>query len=78
MRYFVRQSIKDGICGSLNQYYKSIFSDEVFNVISKDIDINGNLFGILDNYFEFTNKHRTIIEDECDSQFEDYLDINAK
>ena len=36
MRHFVRQSIKGGRCSALNQYYKSIISQEVFNIISKE------------------------------------------
>ena len=44
MRNFLRQSIKGGRCGSFNQYYKSTISDEVFNIISKELIINGNVF----------------------------------
>ena len=39
MRCFVRQSIQGGRCGSFNQFYKSIISDEVLNVFSKELDI---------------------------------------
>ena len=42
MRHFVRQSIKGGRCSALNQDYKSAISDEVFNIISKEINLNGN------------------------------------
>ena len=52
MRRFVRQSIKGGRCGSFNQYYKSTISDEVFNIISKDFNVNGNVCGIVYKYFE--------------------------
>ena len=48
MRRFVRQSIKGGRSSALNQYYKSTFSDEAFNIISKEIDIIGNICQILD------------------------------
>ena len=51
MRHFVRQSIKRGLT-ALNQYYKSTNSDEVFNIISKELDINGKICEILDKYFE--------------------------
>ena len=37
MRKFLKQSIKGGRCGSFNQYYESTISDEVFNIISKEI-----------------------------------------
>ena len=72
MRHFVRQSIKGGRCFALNQYYKSNFSDEVFNIISKLLDNNGNICEILERYFEYTNKHRKTKEKENDSQFNDY------
>ena len=41
--YFLRQGIKSGRCSALNQYYKSIASDEVFNIISKKLDMNGTI-----------------------------------
>ena len=55
-----------------------IYSDEVFNIISQDLNINGNICDILDKFFEYTNKHRKIIEDEYDSQFDDYRDLNQE
>ena len=48
MIHFVRQSIKGGRCLVLNQNYKSNISDEVFNNISKELDINGNVCEILE------------------------------
>ena len=54
MRHFVRQSIKGGRCSALNQYYKSTISQEVFNIISKDLNVNGNdnVCEIMDKFFE--------------------------
>ena len=72
MRYFVKQSIKGGRCTALNQYYETAISDEVFNFFSKDLAIYGNICEILDKYFEYTYKHRKLIEDEYHSQFDDY------
>ena len=57
MRHFVRKSIKGGRCSALNQYYKSTVSDKMFNIISKEFNVNGNICEILDKYFEYTNKH---------------------
>ena len=48
MRWFVRQSVKGVRCAAFNLYYKSIISDEVFNIISKEVDIKGNICEILD------------------------------
>ena len=78
MRNFVRQRIKGGRCTALNQYYKTTISDEVFIIISKEIGVNGNICEILDKYFEYTIKHRKIIGNEYDSQFDDYRDIVKK
>ena len=81
MRYFVRQSIKGGPCSALNQYYKSNISGKVFNNISKELNVNANdedVCEIMDIYFEYTNKQRKIIEDEDDSKFKDYRDIDVE
>ena len=72
MRYFVRQNIKAGRCGSFNQNYESSISDKVFNLISQEYDVNDIIFDFLDKYFEFTKKHRKIIKNELGSQLEDY------
>ena len=76
MRHFVRQSLKGGRCSALNQYYKSNISQEVFNIISKELNVNGNdnVCEIINKYFEYTNKQSKIIEDEFDSKFKDYRD----
>ena len=81
MRHFVRQSIKGGRCSALKQYYKSNISQEVFNIISKELNVNGNdedVCEIINKYFEYTNKQRKIIEDEYDSNFKDYRDIDEE
>ena len=80
MRHFVRKSIKGGRCSSLNQYCKSKISQEMFNIISKELNANGNdnVCEIIDKYFEYTNEQRKIIEDEYDSNFKDYRDIDEK
>ena len=80
MRHFVRQSIKRRRCSALNQHYKSNISQEVFNIISKEINVSGNdnVCEIIDKYFEYTNKQRTIIEDEYNSKFKDYRDIDVE
>ena len=78
MRHFVRQSIKGGRCSASNQYCKSNISDKVFNIISKKSDNSGNVCEILERYFEYTNKHRKIIESEHDSPSKDYRDIDEE
>ena len=76
MRHFERQSIKRGRCSALNQNYKSNFSQEAFNIISKELNVNDNdnVCEIIIKYFEYTNEQRKIIEDEYDSKYNDYRD----
>ena len=80
IRHFGRRSIKSGRCSALNQYYKSNISQEVFNFISKELNVNGNdnVCEIIDKYFEYTNKQRKIREDEYDSKYKDYRDIDVE
>ena len=76
MRHFVRKSIKGGRCSALNQYYKSNISQEVFNIISKELNVNGkdNVCETINKYFDYTNEQRKIIEDEYDPKLNDYRD----
>ena len=58
MRNSIRNSKIGGRCGSLNQYYKSTISDEVFNIISEELNVNGNVCETLDKYFENGKKRK--------------------
>ena len=81
MRKFVRKAIKGGRCNAFNQYYESEISDEVFNIISKELNVDNdgsNVCDILEKYFEFLNKHEKEYEKEFDSKYNDYRDINPK
>ena len=72
LRNFVRQSIKGGRCTALNKFCKSAISDEVFNIISKELGVDGIMCESFVNYSDYTIKHRKFIEEEYDSQFDDY------
>ena len=78
MTNFVRKSIKGGRCNAFNQHYKSEVSDEVFNIISKDLKVNGNICDILEKYFEFLNEHEKQNAKEFDSKYDDCRDIDKK
>ena len=78
MRNFVRKAIKGGRCNAFNQHYKSEISDEVFNIISKELNVDGNVCDILEKYFEFLNKHEKEYAKEFDSKYDDYRDIDKK
>ena len=78
MRNFVRKAIKDGRCNAFNQHYKSEISDEVFKIISKELNVNGNICEILEKYFEFLSKYEKQHAKEFDSKYNDYRDIDQK
>ena len=78
MRNFVRKSIKGGRCNAFNQHYKSEISDEVFNIISKELNVNGNICDLLEKYFKFLNKYEKQYGKEFNSRYDDYRDINEK
>ena len=58
MRNFFRKSIKGGRCTAFNQQFKSEISSKVFNIISKElnVDSNSNEYEILGKYFNFLNE----------------------
>ena len=66
MRNFVRKANKGGRCNVFNQHYKSEISDEVFNIISKELKVSGNICEILEKYFEFLNKYEKQYTNEFD------------
>ena len=47
---FCEKSIKGGRYVALNQYHKPIVSDEVFNIISTELEKSGIIYVILDEY----------------------------
>ena len=44
----------------------------------KDLNVQSNICEVIEKYFENPNKHRKIIENESNSQFDDYRDINQE
>ena len=52
MRNFERNAIKGGRCTAFNQHYKPEISDEVFNIISKEINVDGNICDLLEKYLK--------------------------
>ena len=78
MRNFVRKAIKGGRCNAFNQHYKSEISGEVFNIISKELNVNGNICEILEKYFEFLNNHEKQYSKEFDSKYDDYRNIDQR
>ena len=78
MRNFVRKAIKGGRCNAFNQHYLSEISDEVFNIISKELNVNGNICEILEKFFKFLNKYEKQYAKEFNSKYDEYRDINEK
>ena len=57
MRNFARNANKGDKCNAFDQHYKAKLSDEVFNNISQDLDVEGNVCDIPDEYFQYVKKY---------------------
>ena len=53
----MRKTKKCGICIAINRHYKSEIPDEVFNIFSKEINVNGSVCDPLEKYFNFLNEN---------------------
>ena len=56
MRHFVRQSVKGGRVCACNQYYESKICDDFLKIISEELNVNGNIYDIIEAYLENKNK----------------------
>ena len=79
MRWFVRQSIKGGRVCAFNQYCKTekVF-DEILKIISEEINVNGNIYDIIEAYLNYKNKQFKRFEKELENQFNDYRDEDVE
>ena len=53
-------------------------SDEVFNIISKELNVDSNISDILEKYFELLSKSEKQYAKEFDSKFDDFGNIGQK
>ena len=78
IRNIVRKAIEGGRCNAFNQHYKSGISDELFNIVSKELNVDGNECDILEKYFELLNENEGLYAKEFGSKYDDYRDIDQK
>ena len=57
MRWFVRQSIKEGRVCAFNQNYKSKHFEDIKKIISKELAVNGNIYEIFEEHLRYKKKH---------------------
>ena len=57
VRWFVRQSIKEGRVSAFNQHFKSKFCDDLLKIISEELNVKGNIYDIIEAYLNSKNKH---------------------
>ena len=70
----MRQSIKAGRVGALNQKYKSKICDDILKVISKELNVKRNIYDSKEAYLNYKNKHFKALEEKNASKFNDYRD----
>ena len=78
MRWFVRQAAYGGRVFAFNQYYKSKISDDIFKIISRELNLDekANVYDKIEAYMKYKKDHIKIIEEEYESKFDDYRNIN--
>ena len=78
MRWFVRQAAYGGRLCAFNQNYKSKNCDDILKIISKVLNVKGNVYDIREGYMNYKNKNLKIFRKEYENQFNDYRDENAE
>ena len=77
MRWIVWQSIKGRVC-ALNQYYISNICGKILKNLSRELDIEGNVYDFIETYMIYKNDQLKTINEEYESKFNDYRDTNEK
>ena len=67
MRWFVRQSIKAGRVCAFNQNYRSKICYDDLKILSKELDVKGNVYDIIEAYMKYKNEHSKIIYKEYEN-----------
>ena len=62
MRHFVRRAAYAGRVCAFNQYYKSKICDNILNIISKELNVDGNTYEKIEAYMKYKNEHFKIFE----------------
>ena len=50
----------------------------MFNIISKELNVNGNICDLLEKFFKFLNKFEKPYAGDFDSKHDDYRDIDQQ
>ena len=74
LRWFVRQSIKGGRVCAFDEYFESKVCDDILEIISEELNVNGNIYGIIEAYLLYKNKYLKTYEKLYESKFNDYRD----
>ena len=78
MRWFVRQSKKGGPFFAFNHSYRYEISDDVSKIISEEINVNGNVYDIVEAYMKDKNLYLKFIKKVYESKFNEYRDVDEE
>ena len=78
LRWFVRQAAYGGRVCAFHQYYQSNICDDILNIISKELNVRGNIHNKVEAYMNYKKEHFKIFEKEYESQFNDFRDENEE
>ena len=62
IRWFFRRSIKEGRVCAFDQFSRSKICDVVLKIISEELNVEGNIYDIIETYLNYENKHFKIME----------------
>ena len=76
MRHSVGQSLKGGRVCDFNQYNESKTCSDLLKILSRELNVEGNVYDINEAYMKYKNDHLKFIKEEYESKFDDYRKIN--
>ena len=78
MRHFVRQSLKGGRVYALNQFYKSKFCDDVLKILSRELNVERNVYDNIEAYMKYENNPLKTSKEEYEMKIDDYKKTNEE
>ena len=78
MRYLVKQSRKGGRVCAFNQFCKSKICGVFSKIISRELNVEGNVYDTIEAYLSYKNKHFKITKEEYKNKFNDSRRIDEE
>ena len=77
MRHFVSQAAYGGRVCAFNQYSKSKICDDILNIVTKELNVEGLTYEKIEAYMNYKNEQYKVFEKEYEDQFDEYRKENV-